>query len=205
MQRRLAATLAVTFLALASATSAAPAVWKARVEQETAEKLDLWAGACSLYCLISPSVRASSELREGGRFHAAGRAHDFDLETAWVEGKPGYGIGEYLEYTYDTRKNPVGRDTGVDRIYIVNGYRKSRHLFQANARVKRFRLLVDGKPHAYIHLRDTSTMQVVQFKPIPLPQKSRRTLRFEIVDVYPGSQYHDTVVTDLTFDGVGHH
>ena len=31
------------------------------------------------------------------------------------------------------------------------------------------------------------------------------TLRFEILDVYPGSRYDDTVIAELYFDGIDVH
>jgi hypothetical protein len=182
-----------------------PPVRRAAVEHETEEMLDMWGGACSLYCAVGPSVRASSRLTQSGHSYPAEAAHDFDISTAWVEGKPGHGVGEYLEYTYDLTKEPVQNGLAVTTAHIFNGYRKSRHLWKANSRVRRFKLLVDGRPHALIDLVDTPKMQTVEFKPVPLPQKKRVVLRFEIVSVYAGTRYQDTAVTDITFDGTGHH
>jgi hypothetical protein len=172
---------------------------------ETKDDLEEWSGGCSLYCAVEPSVRASSRLAEGGRTYPAGQAHDFDLSTAWVEGKPGHGVGEYLEYTYDLTKKPVQPGLAVTTVHIFNGYRKSPQVWKANSRVKRFRLLVNGRPRAFIDLSDTATMQTVELKPVPLPGKARVHLRFEIAAVYPGRRHQDTAVTDLTFDGTGHH
>jgi len=189
----------------AHGTATLPELRARVVARETKDLLAEWGDGCSLYCAVGPSVRASSRLSEKGHSYPAAQAQDFDLDTAWVEGKPGHGVGEYLEYTYDLTREPVQANLAVTQMHVFNGYRKSRHLWEANSRVRRFRLLVDGRPRAYVDLADTPTMQNVDLKPIPLPRKGKVSLRFEIVSVYPGAQYQDTAITDLTFDGTGHH
>jgi hypothetical protein len=179
-------------------------VVRARIT-ETKEAVEMWDGACSLYCAVGPElVRSSSRLAEKGRTYPADQAHDWDLDTAWVEGKPGYGVGEYLEYVYDLKEVKMPSLT-VHTVHVFNGYRKSPDLWRANGRVKRFRLKVNGAPRAYFDLKDSRSMQTLSFRPIPLPPGEKTALRFEIVSVYPGARHQDTAVTDLTFDGGGHH
>lgn len=173
--------------------------------KETQEDLEFWSGACSLYCALGPSVQASSQLREKGRKYPGEQAQDFDLTTAWVEGKPGYGIGEFLEYTYSGKDAPAGSHLAVTEVRLFNGYRKTPEVWKANSRVKRLRLLVNGRPTANLDLKDSMKMQTFKLKPIPLPHNRDVVLRFQIVSVYPGDRYQDTAITDLTFDGTGHH
>ena len=194
--------LAGASLALAAA---APLLRGVAVPSENPDDVKEWAGGCSLYCAIAPSVRASSRLApSGGARYDAKQGHDFNLQTAWVEGAKGNGVGEYLEYTYDfTEKSQAS--LAVNHITVFNGYRKSRHLWKANGRVKAFALSVNGKPRGVIRLADAYNYQTVELPPIPLANGKKTVLRFTIRDVYPGEKYQDTAVTDLTFDGTGHH
>jgi hypothetical protein len=123
---------------------------------ETKESLEMWDGACSLYCAVGPEIiRASSQLKEKGQSYPADQAHDWDLQTAWVEGKPGPGIAEYLEYTYDMTKVANMSKLGITSITVFNGYRKSADLWRANGRVKRMRLSIKGKTKCFVDLQDT--------------------------------------------------
>jgi hypothetical protein len=59
---------------------------------------------------------------------------DNNPNTAWVEGKEDYGIGEFIEFDYMNTE-----------LWIYNGYQKSKKSFLANSRVKTFKIYFDGK------------------------------------------------------------
>jgi len=133
-------------------------------------------------------------------------AHDMDVTTAWVEGDADYGIGAYLEYEFDTREmDYIGEDHtyAIYDICIANGYKKSKRLWEANSRVKTLKMYVNGEPFALLELLDIFEFQTISVPKIPLPQKGLLTLRFEIVEVYPGTKYKDTAITELLFSGSG--
>lgn len=71
--------------------------------------------------------------------------------------------------------------------------------------MKKLKLYVDNKPFAHLELLDSYEFQTVAIGKLMLPQQHVMTLRFEIVEVYPGTKYQDTAITELLFDGVGVH
>jgi hypothetical protein len=161
---------------------------------------------CSWYCggFVS-GKRASSELHaQAGNSYKAENAHDFDIATAWVEGAKGNGIGEYLEYSFDTRGKGE-HSLGITTVILANGYKKSASIWKKNGRVKTFKVSRDGQPYAILHLLDSFEFQTVEIGKIMLPQEGLLTLRFQILDVYPGTQYQDVAISELLFDGVGVH
>jgi hypothetical protein len=159
---------------------------------------DVLGQECSWYCGDGPyKVMASSALDSN---YKGAFAHDLSFEHAWVEGAAGNGIGEYLEY-YFAPECPR-----INTIQLFNGYVKNDQVWKNNARVKKLRLYVNGQPYAIMHLKDIKALQ--RFS---VPLLGRRTdkkdlvLRFEIIEVYPGSKYEDTVITELFFDGTDVH
>jgi len=162
---------------------------------------------CSWYCggFVS-AFRASSELPDYKSItYMAQNAHDFNVNTAWVEGKSGHGIGEYLEYSFDMASVEKDHRLGITTLIIANGYKKSRSAWSANSRVKKLKVYLDQKPYGIVELLDRFEFQTVNIGELPLPQTGTMTLRFEILEVFPGTKYEDTAISELLFDGVGVH
>ena len=149
------------------------------------EEEEYFPGECSFYCAnFTHTVNSSSNLpRHDQLRYDAERAHDSDLNTAWVEGKEGDGVGEYLEYVIDTSEHKGDNLLKVTGLRIYNGYRKSRELWQNNSRVKRLKMYVNGKPYAIINLKDSYNYQTVEVGEVELRPK-KTTLKFEIMEVY---------------------
>ncbi len=167
--------------------------------EQYATMWDLVGGGDSWYNAGGPyQVTASSELApQGSNTYHAGNAHDLSLKNAWVEGKPGYGIGEYLEYRFD---NDSPRITEVK---IYNGYVKTPQAWERNARVKQLRMSVNGEPFALLNLEDSRALQTFTFDPLGRrPDGKDLVLRFTITGVYEGTHYEDVVLTELFFDGL---
>lgn len=183
-----------------------PVFGAAVVEKEDPAEMEDWGLGCSIYCALDAvTQRASSSLaHRRGLKYGPEQAHDFKLNTAWVEGADGDGVGEFLEYTIDlsASENP---SLTVTSLTVFNGYRKSRELWQDNSRVKRLKMYVDGKPYGLVDLKDAYNFQTVGVGEIRLPPKKRTVLRFEIVEVYKGRKYADTAITELELDGGGAH
>lgn len=167
---------------------------------------------CSWYCAGGPSeVVASSELKsQGGLSYLAGHAHDFDYKNVWAEGVDGYGIGEYLLYRF-SKNSPR-----VTTVIIANGHVKNAKAWKDNSRVKRLKMYVDGRPYAILNLEDSRSEQTFELGE-PLGKrddddydydpedKSGLALKFEIMEVYEGEKYDDTVIAELYFDGIDVH
>jgi hypothetical protein len=84
-------------------------------------------------------ARASTVLKpQAGNAYGAEKAIDRDPASAWCEGAPGPGVGEWLEVTLTP---PAGAETCEAVGWaVVPGYAKSEASWLGNARVKRFRL-----------------------------------------------------------------
>lgn len=164
---------------------------------------DIMDQGCSWYCGGGPyKVTASSALKPAGNItYEAKNAHDFSFKNAWVEGVPGYGEGEYLEYFFENRS------PRVTDILIYNGYVKSETGWKKNSRAKKLKLWVNGRPYAILELQDTKALQTFKLHG-PLGRTSDGkdlVLKFEILDVYKGDAYDDTAITEIYFDGLDVH
>ena len=159
---------------------------------------DIIDGGCSWYCGGGNyKIKASSSL---GDSYKAEFANDLSYKTAWVEGKKDEGIGEYLEYYF---KNDSPR---ITEIIISNGYMKSEETWKNNNRVKKLKLYVNGVPLGVLNLKDSRTDQYFEIG--TLGHNKNRTdliLKFEILEVYKGSKYNDTAITEIYFDGIDVH
>jgi len=159
---------------------------------------DIIDGGCSWYCGGGNyKIKASSSL---GVSYKAEFANDLSYKTAWVEGKKDEGIGEYLEYYF---KNDSPR---ITEIIISNGYMKSEETWKNNNRVKKLKLYVNGVPFGILNLKDSRTDQY--FEVGTLGHNKNGTdliLKFEILEVYKGSKYNDTAITEIYFDGIDVH
>lgn len=158
-----------------------------------------FSAACSWYCGGEISdVSASSAL--SARYKGE-NTHDFSILNAWVEGVAGQGEGEYMVYTFP------GSCPRITTIQILNGYTKTEKAWLDNGRVKRLRMYYHGEPYAILELDDTRRLQSFDVGILGFndPSAPDWTLRFEILDVYPGDKYADTVITELFFDGIDVH
>lgn len=171
---------------------------------------DIMGVGCSWYCGGGPKeVTASSYLKSKGiNNYEPKNAHDLNYKNAWVEGAEGYGIGEYLLYTFG------GASPRINEIIVVNGYVKSKTAWENNSRVKKLKVYIDDKPYAILHLKDIRGSQSFRVEPIGnsdrkdwdvLKTKPDWTLKFEILDIYKGLKYDDVVISEIYFDGLDVH
>lgn len=170
---------------------------------------DILGQGCSFYCACAIGTqKASSTLApQAGHNYAPANAHDLSFETAWVEGAPHNGVGEWIEYTLPP-ENPL-----ITSICVANGYVRTKKAWTENNRVKLLEVRVDGRPHALLKLSDVYALQVFDVPPIghthrsnyeALTKKAPVVIRFIIRDVYRGSKYNDTAITEIFFDGAAH-
>ncbi|MBR4855581.1 MAG: hypothetical protein IKU94_03030 [Bacteroidaceae bacterium] len=155
---------------------------------------------CSWYCGGQiDTIQASSSLSEK---YKAENIHDFSIITAWVEGKPGNGEGEYVRYLFP------GECPRITDVLILNGYTKDKTTWRNNGRVKKLLMYYNDKPYAILNLKDTRDCQ--QFSVGLLGYEDKKTapawsIKFEILEVYPGKKYQDTAITEIYFDGIDVH
>lgn len=171
---------------------------------------NMFGEGCSWYCGGGPkSVTASSTLKPQGKVnYKAENAHDFNYLNVWAEGAKGYGIGEYLLYTFEAN---CPRITGI---IVVNGHVKSETAWKNNSRVKKLKVYIDNKPYAILNLKDIRSTQTFEVPPIgkrtgkegeDLSGQPDWTIKFEIMEVYKGDKYDDVVIADLNFYGIDVH
>jgi len=121
---------------------------------------------------------------------------DMNLTTAWV-GK----VGDWIEFTFDS-DNVIG-------FCIVNGYQKSSQTYNQNSRVKALR--VDPKLKGQseeVFILENQSYEPVYFENLlkscfwqeyDVSTGSIKTIRFTIDEVYPGTKYDDTCISEILF------
>ncbi|MDD2477206.1 MAG: Hint domain-containing homing endonuclease [Dysgonamonadaceae bacterium] len=181
-----------------------------KVDETMEDYWDIIGNGCSWYCGGgAKEVTASSYLKsQGANSYVPQNAHDLNYKNVWAEGVDGYGIGEYLLYTFEATS------PRINEIIIVNGHVKSKTAWENNSRVKKLKVYIDNKPYATLNLKDIRGSQCFKVDPIgngdrenwdALKTKPDWTLKFEILDVYKGLKYDDVVVSEIYFDGLDVH
>ncbi|MEO7990062.1 MAG: hypothetical protein ABI663_11000 [Chryseolinea sp.] len=179
-------------------------------EAEPEGYYEILGAACSWYCGGGQDTQAASSALQPFKDinYSAANAHDLSYKTAWIEGVPGYGIGESLTYHFPP-ENPR-----ITKIIVVNGYVKSKKSWTDNSRVKTLKAYLNDKPFAILNLADTRQEQEFEFSPIgnsdradwdKLKSAPSWTMKFEIIDIYKGEKYDDTAITEIYFDGIDVH
>lgn len=111
---------------------------------------------------------------------------DGRLDTAWVEGKPGNGEGEWVVVD-------LGGERSVDGIELLNGYHKNQALFAKNNRVRGLEVSFSNGYSANYELGDHGGVQTLGFD---APQRAS-WVKLTIRSVYRGSKYKDTAISEL--------
>ncbi len=128
----------------------------------------------------------SSFLTERNKEYSVANLDNLAVDTPWVEGAPGYGIGEGF-----TIENSWGRI--YTTLLIMNGYisYEKPYLYKQNGRVKKIKVkgLKSGKEKV-LDVLDTPHPQTVDISFITEPEDIRVTIE----DVYPGTKYEDTCI-----------
>ncbi|WPP49347.1 NADase-type glycan-binding domain-containing protein [Catalinimonas niigatensis] len=157
---------------------------------------------CSWYCATGPErINASSEL-DSSRVanYVASNMHDFDLQTAWVEGKKDEGKGEFITFEFNLQSR-----LKLTTLVIFNGYSKSLKHWQENGRVKQMDMYLNDSLMYTLHLQDTYRGQVFQIEDIDGDDGEKQIIRLKIKEIYEGSRYQDIAISEINFDGTGDH
>ena len=81
----------------------------------------------------------------------------------------------------------------------------NKELWEQKARIKSMLLKVNGTTIGEIKLLDERRRQTVYIDPIYCERLESVKIEFEIFEVYPGSKFRDLCLTELKFEGIGHH
>lgn len=138
---------------------------------------------------------------------------DDNVNTAWVEGAKGDGIGEWIRIEINGhRESHTTQPFSIWTVGVIPGYAKNQKIWEANNRVKKA-LLVIYSPDSFggkntwsafrLHFIDKNAMQLfdipVEYIGRNMPMK--KTVWFMIEEIYKGNKYDDTCISELFFKG----
>jgi eukaryotic-like serine/threonine-protein kinase len=134
--------------------------------------------------VVFTRVEASSTLSPAEKY-APQNIIDGRLETAWAEGAPGPGLGEWIVLTFKPQT--------VREVEVYPGYGKQPNIFYANNRLKRATLSFSDGTKVEASFTDELRRQTIMLD-APIHVSS---LKLVIEDVYPGSQFNDTAISEI--------
>jgi Mg-chelatase subunit ChlD len=149
-------------------------------------------GPAKAFYRSGANISASSQLIENNRPSDAYRAAhlaDGKDSTCWAEGAEGPGIGEWVQFGFDTPKT-------VKALKIIAGYPKTAAVFQANNRVKKVMIVFSDGESQTATLADQKEFQRVLID----RDKPTRFVKLVIMEVYKGTKYDDTCVSEVEFE-----
>lgn len=138
--------------------------------------------------IVIDNYQASSTLQASGYDYSVSNLYDNQLTTCWCEGVDGDGIGETLTVTFQ-------ESVDIDTINIINGLSKTESLYYKNGRLKKITLTFDDGSVEEITVNDTyKDQQILSFN-----SHQTKTVTVRIDEIYQGTTYQDTCITELTF------
>lgn len=140
-------------------------------------------------------VSASSSLASQGKFNYNPElTTDGKLETAWLEGVSGNGIGESILYSAETLQK-------VSEIVLYNGYLKNNTTFVNNGRLKTVSFeFSDGTIITKEIPKQTYNEAKKGYKIMLDTPNNTTSIKITILDVYKGSYYTDTALSGISFN-----
>jgi len=102
-------------------------------------------------------------------------------------------------WAYSGKSNWITLSCSINtnRIYFINGmvYPSDMNFFSYNNRVKTIKISYNNKQESFI-LNDTASPQIITLKEAI---KNEQDIKIEIIDVYPGTRYDETVISFIGF------
>ena len=118
---------------------------------------------------------------------------DGKLETAWLEGVKGNGIGEWIMYSAET-------DQTVSSITLYNGYLKNDKVYINNGRIKKLSLEFSDGEIITKDIPKSSFSEAKKGYTITFETpKITSSVKLTILDAYQGAYYTDTGISGITF------
>ena len=191
---RCASFAALLFAPLGAITAAAQTrTVSAKVAEPVLSEL---MGGCSMKCAFSWSAEAMT----AKGLQPAKALNDERAETAWIADGPGGGIGAKLRLAFP-KKIPAEMDGEVPfyGLDLINGHWKTEELWRQYARVKKARLLYNGRPLCDVTFADSRRWQRVTFPDIMVRSGDAMTL--EILEIYPGEKGAGAAISEIVLQG----
>lgn len=142
------------------------------------------------------TVTTSSTLApQAGNSYAPGKLMDGDVQTAWVEGAAGDGIGEWVKVSYESPMR-------ISRIFFANGYGKTAKSYGENGRIKDAEISTEAGSFTRT-LPDSKGETTIEL-PASMAGKKTRWVKLTIKSVYPGTKHKDTAFAEFRPDIEGH-
>lgn len=125
--------------------AAEPKLIKGEVNAEVTTQEHYDDGPSQNTCPTAAKVTASSTLKpEGKNSYGAEHLVDGKLKSAWSEGAQDTGLGTTL--TFKVGPPDTSRPSFEGIFHVFNGYAASEVLWKKNARVKKLKVTLNGKP-----------------------------------------------------------
>jgi uncharacterized caspase-like protein len=106
--------------------------------------------------------------------------------VAWVEGRPGQGVGEWITVEFDGLRT-------INAVTLRTGYQKNADIFAKNGRVRQLRMMFSNGETMILAPPDRAGAEVYKLeKPV-----KAYWIKFTIEGVYPGKAYSDTAISKL--------
>ncbi|MBN1484487.1 MAG: discoidin domain-containing protein [Chloroflexia bacterium] len=146
---------------------------------------------------LSPfaQLEASSTLpADRSASYGAYNAIDGLLETSWVEGVEGPGVGEWILLTFPGTIE-------ISQFSLDVGYDQDEELFFANNRIKRATVYVSDEQFE-LEFSDERGLQALAMARTPGGPIETTFVKLVIEEVYPGSRYDDTCLAEIEVWGL---
>lgn len=136
-------------------------------------------------------AKASSvKVPEGDISYAVTNLNDGSSNKAWCEGRPGPGVGEWLELRPAVAKP-------LRSLILLPGYQESEELFRANARPKRVKVVLNDEQTFTVDVPDKRAECCI---PVRGYAKPVRVAKLIFEEVWPGSKFEDLCVSEVSME-----
>ncbi|MCM1991624.1 NADase-type glycan-binding domain-containing protein [Oceanirhabdus seepicola] len=125
------------------------------------------------------------------RNYGSDNLSDGDITTTWSEGESGDGIGSWIQLFSNT-------EFIISKLQLKNGYKKSKELFFKNNRAKKIKVEFSEGESSIWELSDGFSFDNTLTLDSPITTTS---LKLTILEVYEGSTYKDTCISELLVYG----
>ncbi|MCL6592295.1 MAG: hypothetical protein K6U80_20410 [Firmicutes bacterium] len=160
------------------------------------------------------TTSASSTLNNSISYKSANLC-DGKAGTAWVEGAKGNGIGEWVKFHIDASTSfpdaVTNNPFSLDEIGVLPGYAKSLKTWSENNRVKKLLVVAYSPKLAQnewvvyrLNLKDENKLQIFTIPEDKIGysiQIMKKDIWIKIEDIYKGTKYDDTCISEFVAVG----
>lgn len=157
---------------------------------------------------LNIQVKSSSTLKG----YNAECLFDKKVETAWVEGKKDDGSGEWINvFLQASKESETSKPFTITEFAMIPGYAKNEKTWIENNRIKTALLIIYSResapdsPYRYmvyrLHFEDWMGLQIFSFEDHVPSDMMRKKAWLIIEEVYKGTKYSDTCISEMVFSG----